>query len=83
MPGKRRYSDSSQEEAEDPKNEEGPTERQDLYVVFTHDRELRNVDQVRIKIQRFTGVVMRCKQISQLAMDNLLSAIEADALIFQ
>jgi Ran GTPase-activating protein (RanGAP) involved in mRNA processing and transport len=25
-------------------------ERQDLYVVFTHERELKNVDQVRIKI---------------------------------
>lgn len=57
-------------------------ERQDLYVVFTHERELRNVDQVKIKLSQFTGVVMRCKNITSAAMENLLCAIEADALNF-
>ena len=45
---KKKDSDSSQDEGEADENE--VYTRQDLYVVFTHERELRNVDQVRIKI---------------------------------
>lgn len=74
---RKKDSDSSQEEMEHDENE--VYQRQDLYVVFTHERELRNVDQVRIKISQFTGVVMRLKTITVPAMENLLAAIEADA----
>ena len=44
-------------------------ERQGFYVVFTHDRELHNIDKVKIKISWFPAVVMRCKQISLQTMD--------------
>ena len=77
---KKDQSDSSQEEVEQDENE--VYQRQDLYVVFTNDRELRNVDQVRIKISQFTGVVMRLKVITESSMSNLLAAIEADAQTF-
>jgi hypothetical protein len=50
MPAKRKDSESSNDE-EHEVNEDGKTqERQDCYVVFTHERELRNIDQVKIKI---------------------------------
>lgn len=41
------------------------------------------MDQVKIKISQFTGVVMRLKHITPQAMENLLAAIEADAVQFQ
>ena len=83
MPGKRRYSESSNEEEAEKKEDEGPHERQDLYVVFTSERDLRSVEQIRMKLSQFTGVVMRCKQITESDINNLLAAIEADAAIFQ
>ncbi len=51
--------------------------------MFTSERDLRNVEQIRMKLSQFTGVVMRCKQITESAINNLLAAIEADAAIFQ
>jgi hypothetical protein len=50
MPAKKRDSDSSNDEEGDRNKDEEVYERQDLYVVFTHERELRNIDQVKIKI---------------------------------
>ena len=44
MPGKRRDSDDSQEEDHDREDQEKVIERQDLYVVFTSERELRSVE---------------------------------------
>ena len=82
MPVKKRDSDSSADEAEEVKQQEN-VERQNLFVVFTHERELRNIDQVRMKISQFTGVCMRCKNITALAMENLLGAIEQDAANFK
>ena len=82
MPVKKRDSDSSADEAEEVKQQEN-VERQNLFVVFTHERELRNIDQVRMKISQFTCVCMRCKNITALAMENLLGAIEQDAANFK
>jgi len=51
MPPKRKDSDSSAGEGEEQKYEQEDVHvRQDLYVVFTHERELKSVDQIRMKI---------------------------------
>jgi hypothetical protein len=52
-------------------------------VIFTSERELRNIDQVRVKISQFTGIVMRTKTVSETTLQNLFEALEQDATIFQ
>jgi hypothetical protein len=67
---------------DEPKTKPVSEKRQDLYVVFTSERELRSVDQVKLKISTFTGIVMRPKIISAQIMQTLLDAIEEDTQQF-
>ena len=77
-------SESESEETEEHEQEKEPVyERQDLFVIFTSERELRNIDQVRVKISQFTGIVMRTKTVSETTLQNLFEALEQDATIFQ
>ncbi len=74
-------SDSEQEE-EKVADEEQTFERQDLFCVFTNERELRNIEQIRFKISQFTGIVIRTGTVGDLTLFNLLEAIEQDASHF-
>jgi len=73
----------SEAEEEVEQEKEPVYERQDLFVIFTSERELRNIDQVRVKISQFTGIVMRTKTVSDSTMHNLFEAIEQDAAFYQ
>ena len=53
-------------------------QRQDAYVVFAHEKDLRHFESIRIKASLYTGIAVRVKNISPGAMDNLLHAIELD-----
>ena len=66
--------DSNDEEGSD-----GPTKRQDLCIVISNDRELRNPEQIRVKCSQFTGVSVKFKQLLPQQMTNVLLAIEQDA----
>lgn len=50
--------------------------------MFTHEKELKNLDQVRIKISQFTGVVVRTKSVTASMLEVLLEAIDQDAALF-
>lgn len=74
-------SDSEQEE-EKVVDEEQTLDRQDQFCVFTNERELRSIEQIRFKISQFTGVVIRTGTVGDLTLFNLLEAIEQDAVAF-
>ena len=74
---------SEEEEEHEPEKEEPVYERQDLFLIFTNERELRNIDQVRVNISQFTGIVIRTKTVSENTLHNLFEALEQDAVIFQ
>lgn len=53
--------------------------RQDLFVCFTNEKDLRHYESIRIKSSLYTGIAIRIKNLVPTAMDNLLYAIELDA----
>ena len=55
------------------------TQRQDIYVIFSNEKDLRHHESIRIKASQYTGIALRVKLITAQAMENLLIAIEADA----
>ncbi len=46
--------------------------RQDLYVVFTNEKELKSCEQVKNKIRSFTGIVVKLKSVTEKIMQILL-----------
>lgn len=78
------YSDSEPEEEKGGAHDEEQTnfERQDLFCVFTNERELKYIEQIKFKISQFTGIVIKTGTIGDLSLMNLLEAIEQDAHIF-
>jgi len=60
--------------------EEGKSEaRQDAFVVFSNEKDLRHHEAIRIKASLYTGIALRLKIISPGAMENLLHAIDIDS----
>ena len=55
------------------------TERQDAFVVFSNDKDLRHHEAIRIKASLYTGIALRVKLISPGAMENLLYAIDIES----
>lgn len=55
-----------------------PDTRQDLFVCFTNEKDLRHYESIRIKSSLYTGIAVRVKNLVPTAMDNLLYAIELD-----
>ena len=55
------------------------TERQDAFVVFANEKDLRHHEAIRIKASLYTGIALRVKLISPAAMENLLYAIDLDS----
>ena len=56
-----------------------PAQRQDIYVIFSNEKDLRHHESIRIKASLYTGIALRVKTITAQAMENLLVAIDADA----
>ena len=54
-------------------------QRQDAYVIFANEKDLRHFESIRIKASLYTGIAVRVKNMTPGAMDNLLHAIELDA----
>ena len=54
-------------------------ERQDAFVVFSNEKDLRHHEAIRIKASLYTGIALRVKLISPAAMENLLYAIDLDS----
>lgn len=54
-------------------------ERQDAFVVFSNEKDLRHHEAIRIKASLYTGIALRVKLISPGAMENLLYAIDLDS----
>ena len=53
-------------------------QRQDAYVIFANEKDLRHFESIRIKASLYTGIAVRVKNMTPGAMDNLLHAIELD-----
>ena len=53
--------------------------RQDAYVVFTNDKDLRHHESIRIKSSLYTGIALRVRTIAPISMENLLYAIEIES----
>ena len=53
--------------------------RQDAYVIFTNEKDLRHAESIRIKSALYTGIAIRVKFLTLQACDSLLKAIEKDA----
>ena len=53
--------------------------RQDLFVCFTNEKDLRHFESIRIKSSKYTGIAIRVKNLVPTAMENLLYAIELDS----
>ena len=53
--------------------------RQDIYVIFANEKDLRYHESIRIKASLYTGIALRVKTITPQAMENLIVAIEMDA----
>lgn len=56
-----------------------PVERQEAFVVFSNEKDLRHHEAIRIKASLYTGIALRVKLISPAAMENLLYAIDIDS----
>lgn len=56
-----------------------PETRQDLFVCFTNEKDLRHYESIKIISSLYTGIAVRVKNLVPSAMDNLLYAIELDA----
>lgn len=56
-----------------------PDARQDAFVVFTSEKDLRHHEAIRIKASLYTGIALRVKLIAPNAMENLLYAIDLDS----
>ena len=56
-----------------------PDVRQDAFVVFTSEKDLRHHEAIRIKASLYTGIALRVKVIAPNAMENLLYAIDLDS----
>ena len=54
-------------------------ERQDAFVIFSQDKDVRNQETVKVKASAYTGIALRLKSISHQAMENLLHGICLDA----
>ena len=52
--------------------------RQDAYVIFSNEKDLRHHESVRIKSQLYTGIAVRTKFMTPAGMENLLHAIQLD-----
>ena len=72
-PGDGNASDGSQEEIKQSEV------RQDAFVVFSNEKDLRHHEAIRIKASLYTGIALRVKIISPGAMENLLYAIDLDS----
>ena len=57
----------------------GADVRQDAFVVFNNEKDLRHHEAIRIKVSLYTGIALRVKVISPGAMENLLYAIDLDS----
>lgn len=53
--------------------------RQDAFVVFNNEKDLRHHEAIRIKISLYTGIALRVKVIQPATMENLLYAIDLDS----
>ena len=67
------------EEEKKRENPEVATTRQNAFVIFSQDKDVRTAEIVKNKVAAYTGVAMRMKAISQSAMENLLQGIYLDA----
>ena len=54
-------------------------QRQDAFVVFSNEKDLRHAEAIRIKASLYTGIALRVKVISPVSMENLLYAIDLDS----
>ena len=54
-------------------------ERQEAFVVFSNEKDLRHHEAIRIKAGLYTGIALRVKLITPGAMENLLYAIDLDS----
>ena len=52
--------------------------RQDAYVIFANEKDMRHHESIRIKSQLYTGIAVRTKFMTPAGMENLLQAITLD-----
>ena len=62
----------------DTEKKEVSEQRQDAYVIFANEKDLRHFESIRIKASLYTGIAVRVKNMTPGAMENLLHAIELD-----
>lgn len=56
---------------------EQPLTRQDLFVCFTNDKDLRHHETISIKASLYKGIAVRVKILNHIWIENLLFAVES------
>ena len=59
-----------------------PLTRQDLFVCFTNDKDLRHHETISIKASLYKGIAVRVKILNHIWIESLLFAIESVAFTF-
>ena len=54
-----------------------PLTRQDQYIQFTNDKDLRNPEQIVAKAALYKGISVKVKILNHIWIDNLLIAIDS------
>jgi hypothetical protein len=70
--------DDEDSESEEEVKEEGVKKREDVFVCFTNDKDLRHYESIRVKAQYYTGIAIRTKNITPQFMENITKAIDVD-----
>jgi hypothetical protein len=68
--------DEDEGEMEEDKPEQ-PLARQDLFVCFTNDKDLRHHETISIKASLYKGIAVRVKSLNHIWIESLLFAIES------
>ena len=63
-------------EAEEEKTDQ-PQCRQDLYVCFTNDKDLRHHETISIKAAMYKGIAIKVKILNHIWIENILFSIES------
>ena len=73
----RQSADLEDEDGEmDDERTDQPLARQDKYVCFVNDKDLRHPETISIKASLYKGIAVQVKVINHIWIENLLYAIE-------
>ena len=76
-PAQKHVEFADEEEGEVEEQPDLPLARQDLFVCFTNDKDLRHHETISIKASLYKGIAVRVKSLNHIWMESLLFAVES------